>query len=229
MVYHVILGGDVLLGVTRCGRRHKLIVPQYGETDKKPVRGDLKYCSNKVVLASMERMPEDVYKFCSETMQQAKGSGSGLKLPGCYACWACGERAKPRQKMQVCAACKKIARNVTYCSRYVTSPHSLSSRVPHHCSSECQVRDWKTGTHKTICGKVLTEDAIQTLRIGMSSLPPDFELPPPPYPDPDPSFTQSPALLYQVQWLRRIIPAPDHPDYVVRHISTSTSAPESSQ
>lgn len=80
------------------------------------------------------------------------------------------------------------------------------------------------GTHKSICGKPLTEDALQTVQIGASALPPNFELPPPTYPDPDPSFTHSPALLYQVQWLRRLIAAPDYPSYAVSRLTTAMLA-----
>lgn len=66
--------------------------------------------------------------------------------------------------MQTCSACRKIGRNVYYCSRCVMSCllrfcfNGLTAR-----SSECQAMDWKygggpTGKHKETCGKAIDPD-----------------------------------------------------------------------
>lgn len=48
----------------------------------------------------------------------------------------------------------------------------LDSMLMYSYRSECQVKDWKSGTHKTICGKPLTEEDLASLRIGPGAVSP---------------------------------------------------------
>ncbi|KII95415.1 hypothetical protein PLICRDRAFT_213990 [Plicaturopsis crispa FD-325 SS-3] len=62
-------------------------------------------------------------------------------------CYYCNKTAPIVEKrMMCCSGCKKVGRQVTYCSR------------------ECQIKDYKTGTppHKVICSKILETSALPT-------------------------------------------------------------------
>ncbi|KAJ7136880.1 hypothetical protein C8R44DRAFT_868973 [Mycena epipterygia] len=116
-------------------------------------------------------------------------------------CTSCGLPARITgvATLLACQRCKAIDRLVFYCSRFVLAVHIVLNLTG--MCRECQTTDWKTGNPplKSICGqKGAIAAAFLSAKSESPQLPDDEQA----FPSPSPSYTRSPALLYQLKLLK---------------------------
>ncbi|EKM48912.1 uncharacterized protein PHACADRAFT_154854 [Phanerochaete carnosa HHB-10118-sp] len=128
-----------------------------------------------------------------QTHPEAAGPRKGPSGTPCHTCGTASTGAQQGgAKLRTCSACRKVNRFVYY------------------CSSECQRQDWKHGKpypHKTICGKLRSEQEIEELSNTKGFYSAEELMP-----KAEPSFRRSTALNRQISCLAADIRL----DYVVR-------------
>ncbi|KII91118.1 hypothetical protein PLICRDRAFT_37813 [Plicaturopsis crispa FD-325 SS-3] len=128
-------------------------------------------------------LPQHVYKLVDDAEKQIRALTKEREYVDL--CEHCGKQAPAASgRMMCCSGCKKVGRQVMYCSR------------------ECQVKDYKGGDppHKTICSKILETSVIESDPAKDSS-------------DPfTPLYTKTPSpdLIAQLYLLRRDGPRWDY-------------------
>ncbi|KAJ7574443.1 hypothetical protein C8J56DRAFT_472398 [Mycena floridula] len=152
----------------------------YGESETYGLQKSTKGSTEAKELRDFVRGQKD--EALLKTLKQTQKESNALRAVADRGCTTCGLPAHLAgvTTLLACQACKKINRNVFYCTK------------------ECQVQDWKHGnpTHKSICGNksALAESVLSP---GKAEKDADSGK----WGAPDPGFVRSPALLHQLKFL----------------------------